>query len=470
MSEISDAMNFERKVTAPERFFSRSPFSIVTMVARIRGYVTGEMLEQAVGKVQQQHALLRACIKEDTEHNLWFSSGGVQGIPIEIATRNDEQDWIAIHSEAMKIPFDFESRPAIRFILVQSPHVSELIILCHHIICDGMSLAYLARDLMLHLGDPGIMVDVVEAPPAIDLENLPEDVSQSFLVKSLIRRMNRKWLEDSEYFDFQDYRELCKAYWDSYSHAVFSIELAEEETSSLVERCRLEQTTVNSSLATAFCGAQSFLEWEKFHQPKIMVAADLRDRIPYSPGEGMGMYAGGTELEFKYNHKQSFWENTRRFNQQVQRKYTNKNLFSDMLNWLYLEPTILDAIPFKEVGGLVTPESNRFEKLSAFRKKQDVVLSILKQDNLDSLDTKLWGTAVTNLGRLDFPRKYGSLVLDRLILQPGGGVPLAKVNLVIGAVTCSGKLSLIIEFAEQAVEPNDVEKIKVKALEFLLSQ
>jgi NRPS condensation-like uncharacterized protein len=470
MSENPDAMNIERKVTAPERFFSRSPFSIVTMVARIKGHVTGEMLERATGKVQKRHALLRACIKEDAHHTLWFSSTGAQGIPVEIVPRNDDQDWIAIHSEAMKVPFDFESHPAIRLILVQSPDISELIILCHHIICDGMSLAYLARDLMVHLGDPEIKEQVAPAPPAIDLENLPDDVSQSFLVKSIIRRMNRKWLQDSEYFDYQDYRELCRAYWESYRHAVYSIEISEEKTSGLVERCRLGQTTVNSALATAFCGAQSFMEGEKFQHPKVVVAADLRERIPHSPGEGMGMYAGGAEMEFKYNQKHSFWENAHRFNQQIQRKYTSKNLFSDMLNWLHLEPTILDAIPFKEVGGLVPPESSRFEKLSAFRKKQDVVLRILKQDNLDSLATTLWGIAVTNLGRLDFPRKYGSLQLERLILQPGGGVPLANVNLVIGAVTCSGKLSLVIEFAEQAVKTDDVEKIRDNAMEFLLSE
>jgi NRPS condensation-like uncharacterized protein len=280
--------------------------------------------------------------------------------------------------------------------------------------------------------------------------------------------MNRKWVGDSVYFDNQDYKELSKAYWDNIDQAIISIELSEEQTSEFVARCRKENTTVNSALTAAFCGAQIFVEGEKSHHPKVVVAADLRDRIPHSPDDGMGMYAGGVELKFKYNQQRGFWDNARNFNEQIQPKYTNKNLFSNINNWLYLDPTILDAIPFKELGGLVPPEASRYEKLSAFRKQQDVVLRILKQDNLDSLDTKLWGTAVTNLGRLDFPRTYGSLELDRLILQPGGGFPLPNVNLVIGAATCSGKLSLIIEYAEQAVDTGTVEKIKDKAMEFLL--
>jgi NRPS condensation-like uncharacterized protein len=280
--------------------------------------------------------------------------------------------------------------------------------------------------------------------------------------------MNRKWIGDSVHFDNQDYREITKAYWDNIDQEIISIELSEEQTSKLIARCRKENTTVNSALTAAFCGAQSFVEGEKSYHPKVVVAADLRERIPHSPGEGMGMYAGGAELKFKYNQQRGFWDNARIFNEQIQPKYTNKNLFSNINNWLYLDPTILDAIPFKELGGLVPPEASRYEKLSAFRKQQDVVLRILKGDNLDSLNAKLWGTAVTNLGRLDFPRTYGSLELDRLILQPGGGFPLPNVNLVIGVATCSGKLSLIIEYAEQAIDTGTVEKIKDKAMEFLL--
>jgi hypothetical protein len=330
-----------------------------------------------------------------------------------------------------------------------------------------MSLAYLARDLMVHLGNPEIEVEVSPAPPTIDLNNLPNDVSQSSVVKFFIKRMNKKWLEDPEYFDNEDYRILTEAYWENYDHAFKSIELSEADTSSLVARCRKEGTTVTSALTAAFCGAQSIVEGEKPYHPKVVVAADLRERLPNSPGEGMGMYAGGAELKFKYNHKRNFWENARNFNKNIQPKYTDKQLFSNINNWLYLEPTILDAIPFKELGGLVPPDSIRYEKLSNFRKKDDVVLGILKQDNLDSLNAKLWGTAVTNLGRLDFPSIYGSLELERLILQPGGGFPLANVNLVIGVVTCAGKLSIIVEYAEQVIDNDTVEKINNQAMEFL---
>jgi hypothetical protein len=464
------AKKYERNVTSAERFFTHSPFSIVTMVARIRGHVSEEMLRHAVARVQERHALLRVRIKDDHKGGHRFTTEGVQEIPVTLVDRMSADDWMQAHLEASKIPYEFETRPAIRFILVQSSDMSELIILCHHTICDGMSLAYLARDLMVHLGDPACEAQVLPAPPPIDLSNLPDDVSQSRLARFLIKRMNRKWAEERVLFDHQDYQTVTKAYWDSFNHGLFSIELSEAETATLVARCRQEQVTVNSALATAFGGAQGFVEGEKRYHKSYVVAGSLQDRLPNPPGEGMGMYAGGVELKSQYDGQKSFWENARRFHKRIQPKLTNKDLFGDVLNWLYLDPTMFEALHFKKLGGLVPASSDRHEKLSAFGKRHDVVSRLLQRDNLESLETKIWGVAITNLGRVDFPRTYGALELDRLIMQPGGGIPLANVNLVLGAVTCCGKLSLVLEYAEEAIDTRTVAVSKDEAMSLLLDE
>ena len=193
MSENLKAKKYERKITPLERFFARSPFSIVTMVARIKGNVSESMLRNAVSKVRGRHPNLRVRIVEDDDHAPWFTSEGVKEIPVEIVRRESDDHWIQLVQEASQIPFEFDERPAIRFILVQSPSESELIILCHHIICDGLSLAYLARDLMVHLGDPTREVKVLPDPVPIDRHNLPKGVSLNPVVRFFINRINKKW-------------------------------------------------------------------------------------------------------------------------------------------------------------------------------------------------------------------------------------------------------------------------------------
>ena len=459
---------YERRITPLERLFTRSPFSLVTMVMRIKGDVTKDGLIQAVSKVQQRHTLLRVRIKVDQDHAPWFTSEDVGEIPIEVVSRESTEDWINVHREVSQVPFEFEKRPAIRFILVRGSDLSELIILCHHIICDGLSLAYLARDLMEHLGDLNREVEVLPDPVPVGLENFPASVSMNGLVKFFIRRINQKWEADKAHFDQEDYEALNQAYWNNFRHELISIELSEEQTGALVERCRKEQVTVNTALTAAFVGAQIEVQENQPFHTSIGIAGSLRDRLPNPAGEGMGFYAGVVRPKCKYDVRKSFWDNARDIHKKIGPQFTDKNLFNDFLSWLYLDPEILEAINFKKLGGLVSMDNPRHEKLSAFSKKDDVVLGILKRDKMESLDRKIMGTAVTNLTRMDFPRTYGSLELDRLIMHPGGAFPLANVNLVLGAVTCAGKLSLILEYAEEAVESRTMGKIKNRAMDFLL--
>jgi hypothetical protein len=68
--ENHEVKKYERKVTPIERFFTRSPYSIVTMVARIKGSISESILRNAVSKVQGRHLNLRVRIIEYVEDNI----------------------------------------------------------------------------------------------------------------------------------------------------------------------------------------------------------------------------------------------------------------------------------------------------------------------------------------------------------------------------------------------------------------
>ena len=117
---------------------------------------------------------------------------------------------------------------------------------------------------------------------------------------------------------------------------------------------------------------------------------------------------------------------------------------------------------------MVPSSYSRYDKISSFSKRDDVISSILKREKAGSFNDIIIGTAVTNLTRLDFPITYGNLELDRMIVHPGGAFPLNMVNLVIGVVTCANKLSFLVEFAEERINTALVNKINEIALKLLL--
>ena len=464
----TQATTHKRQASAMERLFTRSPFSLVTLVARINGEITGEALAAAVGKVQQRHTNLRVRLEDDDRHNPWLTTEGADSIPIEVIPRESAEQWIRVVADGGTVPFDFEKQPPIRFVLIQSDEVSELIVMCHHILCDGMSLAYLVRDLLEHLGDPSLAVTVLPHPVPVGPDTMPSDVSLNPIVRYVIRRINRKWEADPVYFDQHDYEVLTEAYWQTYDHRLASIELSQTETTELVERCRRERVTVNTALTAAFAAAQSIELGERRYEPKLGVAADIRDRLRQPPGEVMGFYAGVATHRYEYDARVGFWDNARTLHAKLQEGFSDEGLFKEPLTWSLLSPTILDAINFKKLGSLVPEEAPGSKKLRDFSRRKDVVQGILKRDKMESPDRVFMGTAITNLARLDFPTTYGPLELERMIMKPGGAFPLASVNLVVGAATAAGRLSLTIEYVENNIDRDTMNALKTTALGFLL--
>jgi len=204
------------------------------------------------------------------------------------------------------------------------------------------------------------------------------------------------------------------------------------------------------------------------HQAQTAIAVSLRDRLLNSPGEGMGYYALGLQLKLKYNSRKSFWDNALNYHKKITSNLTNKKVFGDLQAYLHMDSNIYEALSFKKIGTLIKPDSPRYQKLSDFGNRQDVVVKLLQRAKMETFDSKLIGPAITNLGRLNFPKTYGSLELDRLIMQPGGAFPLVHVDMVLGVATCSGKLSMVVEYAEQAVDTMTMKKIKNKAMSLLL--
>ncbi|MCP4762822.1 MAG: hypothetical protein GY870_13670 [archaeon] len=458
---------YKRKITGPERYFMRSPYAAVTVVARIKGKLNKEMLKKAILKVQQKHTLLRVRIEIDENHIPWFVSEGVEEILIEEVSRQSPDQWISEFTELNKIPFEFEKRPAIRFKLVSSPEISELVINCHHIICDGMSLAYLARDIMEHLGDPSKEVEILPNPEPVKNENIPDDVVMKGIVKKVLNNINEKWELEKVYFDEVDYLELTKAYWNKFNHRAISIELSKEQTTQMVEKCRNEKITVNSAIIAAFSGAQSILQDKESYNNEVAVASDVRNRIKVPTGECMGFYAGGFSVKNKYNQKKGFWENARKLHKKIQSNAINKNIFDQFLVFSNIDMAIFETRNYKSLGDLVPKDSPRYDKIYSFSQKEDMVKRLLKRNKVDSYKDILAGTAITNLTNLKFPENYGPLELERLMFYAGGAFPLVTIPLVLGVVTTSGRMSIMLEYAEEAVPTELMENIKTKAAEFL---
>ena len=126
----------------------------VAMVARIVGDVSKEDLQQALIKARHIHPMIGSRIIFDDRNVAWLSTDDVPETVLRIAQRTSEVQWQDEIRRENMLPFQCEIGPMIRFILLYSPEVSELIAFANHSICDGMSLAILIRDILICYSKP----------------------------------------------------------------------------------------------------------------------------------------------------------------------------------------------------------------------------------------------------------------------------------------------------------------------------
>lgn len=279
---------FERKMSGTERRFLRMPSANVVMVARIKGLLSKEQLKSAVKKARQKHFLLGVRVSLDDDSAGWFTQKNVPEIPIEVIPRLTNEDWIQTSTEELKRAFSIQIGPLIRFLLVQSPEVSELIVTANHSICDGRSLVYLIRDIMVFLSNTEADVKTSPIPVAVQ-DCLPSSASSSFLYKLIVKRINNKWMGKGIFFNEHDYQDLHQIFWQKNKASILTWELTELQTSALVSRCRQEQVTINSALYTAFIAAQNHIQGDsQAYLQNIMVPVDFRSRLTQPVGEAFG--------------------------------------------------------------------------------------------------------------------------------------------------------------------------------------
>lgn len=435
------------------------------------GDIDEETLERAIDAVCHRHPLTRCRVVFDEHHDAWFSGDSVPRSALRKTPRTSDSQWFEELRREYRVSFEPEIGPLIRFVLIYSPEVSELIIFSEHCICDGTALANLIRDILSCYADPSYADSKKEAaaisPPAITdyLQKKDSFPLTEIIGNFFINRYNNQWLKNPYYISQEDFYEIHAAYWEKYTYSIALLKLEPEEACDLTIRCREKGVTIGSALAAAFLAAYcEVIGPLPKNKRTISMPFDLRRHFKEGHAEGFCFLSGGFNFPFAYDREKNFWKNAADLHKIIQRRV--KMLDNSGLDMEHFDPTLIDA--FFNLAPYIKQVQyafNQTENLSAFaRDKKSPAIAISNK-----IVSKLPGLITTNLGRLDFPEIYGDLRLDRMFFIPSTG---DEVPLVLGGIGVCGKIVFSLNYLEQndgngPSSMQDMIRIRNKALEFL---
>jgi NRPS condensation-like uncharacterized protein len=115
--------------------------------ARFIGPLNESILQQALKVLQARHPLLRVRIVIEGRSNARFISDPAPAIPIRLA-QSVSGEWTNEAEHELNLRFNTERAPLIRCVLIQHDKEQNTVLLVfHHAIGDGLSGAYLLKDL-----------------------------------------------------------------------------------------------------------------------------------------------------------------------------------------------------------------------------------------------------------------------------------------------------------------------------------
>jgi NRPS condensation-like uncharacterized protein len=438
--------DFERPMYA-ERATLMLPLHVV-MAARIRGHIDLEQIRSTLEELRSRHALLAVRISVDEDDKAWYTNKDVPVLPFRVIERKTDPQWLDIALEEYKTSFPMGIGPLVRFALVHSDEVSELIICGHHAICDAISLTYLIRDILKKLAKPSDEVAQLPFPPAVDFETVPNPPQKNFVANIVTSLINRAWRKKNLRFDFNLMNQMHERYWQKNSGIrQFAWQLSESDTTKLVKCCREKSVTVNSTLWAAFLVAQNRVQGSvELFRNRAGLAISTREKLKIPVGESFGFYASSHRVLLKNYQGKPFWDSVTTIHQQLKRSIDSADPFK-MLSATFLCPTLIDSLYFCKYGFSSNGISDK----------------LLKKMMWDKVN---YGCVITNVGRVDIPTSYGNLQLDAVY----GPLVYSDVNeKTVGVITVGKRITFWMSYNESIIDSVTATKFR-DAIEELIQE
>lgn len=254
------------------------------LAAHVQGATEIKQWREALELVQRRHPLLSASIVADGTGRPHFRQEVGTAIPLRVRQENNAtRDWELEMEVELSIAFDPRQAPLVRAVLLHEADRAVVILVAHHSIADGRSIAFVIRDLLQVLSGRGL--DLLSLLPSHEeMLGLTGSEVAPFLSSIALSKEDARPAggtlspvspasEPATYISRERMRPRIK-----------SVHLPSALTRKLRERARHEGTTVHGALSAAVALAVWF-EKTEFTDAPIRICSPIDTRKLLELGE-----------------------------------------------------------------------------------------------------------------------------------------------------------------------------------------
>lgn len=388
------------------------------MVANLSGPLKTSFFRQALDIVQQRHPPLRTKIKQGLVPE--FVTGGVPQIPLRIINRENDEHWIKESEEEIHQPFSWTQGPFIRVVLLTSNNKCDLLVTCCHLVADATSGIKIIKNLLDYINKLSQGKTIVNAPSLSELPSsidlLRKDLkykSEFFDISSRIKRLFYKPVDLHGDVDASPINRTTR---------IIQLSLSRDETKKLTIRSKIEKTSVHGALCAALL--QAVVE-------QMRKSQDVSKKYPL-------MIGCITPVNIRHLFCQPVEDDI-------------GNFISDAFHYQLIDDRDLLWIAARKIKKSLQKELRFGRDIKALRELARSTPAATTKASPKEVAIEANKTfppvAVTNMGQLDIPDKFGALTLENLHFTLSIN-PAAKGGFVLSVTNLGGRTTMNFLYAE----------------------
>ena len=310
----------KRKLTLVEgTMYGDGQTAVNAVVAvKIKGSIDVGNLQHALSKVQARHPLLNVNVREDSTGIPYFiTNENIGQIPVRTANRYTNEDWEKQTSVECLTPFDTKNGPLMRVVCLKSAEASNLIMVCHHCICDGRAILNLLDETLRLLAEPQIDIGTYHSFSSL-YDFIPDQVKKSrknLLMVSLVKKLSGLILLAAA-----SKKEIKRV-----KPYLLHWRINKEESAAILSKCRKEGVSLHAVLSVIFLKAYDTIGTIKSYK-KLYCAVDMRKFVPEIKNDMLFAFPAMIELGLKGGCNIEFWDQVRLLKEELILKISKTNV------------------------------------------------------------------------------------------------------------------------------------------------
>jgi hypothetical protein len=306
----------ERLFAAIRRF---APTNLVRVIA-IEGRLPPQRIRAVLPALQARHPLLNVRIEGGVRPA--FVSAGVATLALRVIKRRDPEHWRSVLEQLLNTPIEQCPGPLLQlhYVYAATQPRAELLVVCDHVICDGVSVNALCAELLALCAGESV-------GPALRPLPVLDELLPPF---GVVRRALDYGRALATFGRAAVLRRAHESRSAGRITRFLTSALTLEQTQALLARCHAEQTTLTGALMAASLRA---IQTVRVTSPRLLLAlpVNLRPHLPQHAltPDDLGNFTNVVHLDGD-GGRDEFWSNARALKGSLAQVATSRRLLSSL--------------------------------------------------------------------------------------------------------------------------------------------